>query len=255
MKKVMLIGDSIRLGYQKVVEEELLNEFEVWGSEDNCRFAKYTLKELGRMLKAFSEHENLKYKQDVLLQGEASTTDVIFPDIIHWNNGLWDTSIVCKEDGAFTPVDEYISYMSKILRELRKLTDKIIFATTTPVKPQKFDQDNGIIAEYNRRITEFMRAEGVIINDLNKIVSEDLDKYLADDNIHLSDEGKILCGKAVAEHIRKMVFDKLDDFVKEAQVTKKQYVWINVNKVDRKKRKNYTLINIASFSLGVRPLL
>ena len=31
--------------------------------------------------------------------------------------------------------------------------------------------------------------------------------------------------------------------------------WINVNKVDRKKRKNYTLINIASFSLGVRPLL
>ena len=32
-------------------------------------------------------------------------------------------------------------------------------------------------------------------------------------------------------------------------------LWINVNKVDRKKRKNYTLINIASFSLGVRPLL
>ena len=33
------------------------------------------------------------------------------------------------------------------------------------------------------------------------------------------------------------------------------HVWINVNKVDRKKWKNYTLINIASFSLGVRPSL
>ena len=31
--------------------------------------------------------------------------------------------------------------------------------------------------------------------------------------------------------------------------------WNNVNKVDSKKRKNYTDINIASFWLGVRPLL
>ena len=110
MKKVMLIGDSIRLGYQRVVEEELFNEFDVWGSEDNCRFAKYTLNELGRMLKAFSKRENLKYEQAVLMPGEVSTPDMISPDIIHWNNGLWDTSIVCKDDGAFTPINEYISY-------------------------------------------------------------------------------------------------------------------------------------------------
>ena len=32
-------------------------------------------------------------------------------------------------------------------------------------------------------------------------------------------------------------------------------LWNNVNKVDSKKRKNYTDINIASFWLGVRPLL
>lgn len=32
-------------------------------------------------------------------------------------------------------------------------------------------------------------------------------------------------------------------------------VWINVNKVDSKKRKNYTDISNASFWLGVRPLL
>ena len=31
--------------------------------------------------------------------------------------------------------------------------------------------------------------------------------------------------------------------------------WINVNKVDSKKRKNYTDISNASFWLGVRPLL
>ena len=32
-------------------------------------------------------------------------------------------------------------------------------------------------------------------------------------------------------------------------------IWINVNKVDSKKRKNYTDISNASFWLGVRPLL
>ena len=32
-------------------------------------------------------------------------------------------------------------------------------------------------------------------------------------------------------------------------------LWINVNKVDSKKRKNYTDISNASFWLGVRPLL
>ena len=31
--------------------------------------------------------------------------------------------------------------------------------------------------------------------------------------------------------------------------------WINVNKVDSKKRKNYTGINMASFWLGVSPWL
>ena len=181
MKKVMLIGDSIRLGYQSVVEKELAGEFEVWGSSDNCRFAKYTLNELERMLAACGK-----------------------PDVIHWNNGLWDTAVVYKEDGAFTPIDEYIGYMSKILRELRKVSDKIVFATITPVKPGSLNQDNEIIAEYNRRIKEYMRAENVLVNDLNALVSQDVTQYICEDCIHLSDMGKAVCGKAVADYIREV---------------------------------------------------
>ncbi|WP_287245531.1 hypothetical protein, partial [Okeania sp. SIO1H5] len=36
MKRVSLIGDSIRMGYQKQVMEELEGQFTVWGPEDNC---------------------------------------------------------------------------------------------------------------------------------------------------------------------------------------------------------------------------
>ena len=135
---------------------------------------------------------------------EVLSADTVYPDIIHWNNGLWDTSIVCEEDGAFTPIDEYISYMSKILRELRKVTDKIIFATTTPVKPQNPNQKNEIIAEYNKHIIEFMKKESVLINDLGSFVSANLDAYLGPDNIHLSPEGKLACAGEVAKYIRQI---------------------------------------------------
>ncbi len=205
MKKVMLIGDFIRQGYQPDVIKLLEGEYEVWGSPDNCRFAKYTLNELGRMFKGFSENSVTKQVDDGLIAPtEVLSADTVYPDIIHWNNGLWDTSIVCEEDGAFTPIDEYISYMSKILRELRKVTDKIIFATTTPVKPQNPNQKNEIIAEYNKHIIEFMKKESVLINDLGSFVSANLDAYLGPDNIHLSPEGKLACAGEVAKYIRQI---------------------------------------------------
>lgn len=204
MKRVMLIGDSIRMGYQSDVQKELSGEFEVWGSDENNRFAKYTLNELGRMLEAFSKN-NYEKSDEALLQPTASkNNEVVYPDVIHWNNGLWDTSIVCEEDGAFTPIDEYLSYMKKILRELRKMTDKIIFATSTPVKPENPNQKNDIIVEYNKRIIELMRNEGIMINDLYGLVASDVDKYLSTDNIHLSLEGKAACAKQIAECIRKI---------------------------------------------------
>lgn len=203
MKKVMLIGDSIRQGYQNDLINELDGEYEVWGSAENNRFAKYTLNELERLFIEFSNSED-KNKGEFISPTSESGSDVVYPDIIHWNNGLWDTSIVYKEDGAFTPVDEYIGYMAKILRELRKVTEKIIFATTTPVRPENPNQDNNIISEYNKQIIAFMKKQDVVINDLNMLVSEDVDRFIGDDNIHLSDEGKKYCAKAAAEIIRRM---------------------------------------------------
>ncbi len=204
MKSVLLLGDSIRIGYQPDLQKELEGEFDVWGHPENGRFAKYTLNELGRILGDFSKRETVQYNQGLLTPNAEVSGDIVYPDVIHWNNGLWDTSIVCEEDGPFTPIDEYISYMSKVLRELRKITDKIIFASTTPVKPENPNQKNEIIAEYNKHILAFMEKEGVVVNDLNAIVSENVDEYLAADNIHLSPEGREACAKAAAECIREI---------------------------------------------------
>ena len=203
MKSVMLIGDSIRLNYQSVVEKELADKYTVWAPVENCRFAKYTLNELKRYKVAFSKDKIEKIDEAELTPTVDETQNLIYPDIIHWNNGLWDTGIAYEEDGPFTTIDDYIRDMSKILRELRKMTDKIIFATITPVKPGTH-QRNDIIQEYNKRIIEFMKSENVLINDLGALVSENVDEYISEDKIHLSEKGKEVCGKAVAQFIQKI---------------------------------------------------
>lgn len=43
MKNVMLIGDSIRLGYEGRVRELLGSDVTVFSPGENCRFTKFTL--------------------------------------------------------------------------------------------------------------------------------------------------------------------------------------------------------------------
>lgn len=183
MKNLLLLGDSIRLGYEENVKEMLSGEFDVWGPADNCRFAKYTLCNLKSWL--------LQYDKK--------------PDVIHWNNGFWDTCIRYAEDGNFTSVDDYIKDMLSIHRELNKICDKIIFATTTPVNPNHNDQNNDTVDKYNARIVPVLEEKGVYINDLNKVLKPHINKYICEDFIHLSEIGKKVCAEAVCSAVRNMI--------------------------------------------------
>ena len=43
MKKILLLGDSIRMGYDDFVREKLDRTAEVYFPDDNGRFVQYTL--------------------------------------------------------------------------------------------------------------------------------------------------------------------------------------------------------------------
>ena len=179
MKKVVLIGDSIRLiGYGTPVEERLSEEFTVWQPDDNCRFASYTLRGM------WDWQENMRGA-----------------DIIHWNNGLWD---VCElfGDGEFTPIDEYVSTMLRIAKILKERAQTVIFATITPVRKENPHNKNETIERYNMALVPELLKLGVVINDLYTPLSEDLYKYICDDNIHLSDDGIRLAADMVESVIR-----------------------------------------------------
>lgn len=182
MKKVWLLGDSIRLiGYGPRMQELLGDGYEVHQSEDNGRFAKYTLRFL------FDFREDMKNT-----------------DIIHWNNGLWDTSTGLFEDGLpFTCEQEYVENMLRIARELKKITPHVIFATTTPVNPDYQYNSNAVIRQYNAVLVPKLQEMGIVINDLHSLIAPDIGRYICDDQLHLSEEGAKLCAEQVAQMIRK----------------------------------------------------
>jgi len=181
MKKVVLLGDSIRLfGYGLKVPEFLGEEYEVWQPEDNCRFAKYTL----RMLFDYADK----------LEGA---------DIIHWNNGLWDTCDLFKEGRSFSNVAEYVENMVRIARILKRYTNKVIFATTTPLISTEHNSNENI-AYYNACVVPKLEEEGIVINDLYTTVMSDLDAMICDDQIHLSEKAIDICARQVVDVIKKL---------------------------------------------------
>lgn len=181
MKKVVLLGDSIRLvGYGPKVPELLGNDYEVYQPDENCRFVKYTLRGL------FEWREN-----------------ITGADIIHWNNGLWDTTNLFSDGKPFTSEDEYVDNMLRVAKELKMIAPRVIFATTTPVRPDYEYNDNSVILRYNTVIVPKLRAMGLEINDLYSVVASNIDGYIREsDKIHLSEEGARICSEQVAKAIR-----------------------------------------------------
>ncbi len=180
MKKVVLLGDSIRLiGYGKPVAARLADEYEVWQPAENCRFAKHTLRGLW------------DWKEGIA-----------GADVIHWNNGLWD---VCElfGDGAFTPSEVYVEDMVRLAKLLKQRAQTVIFATTTPVKNDNPHNKNSVIEEYHAALVPRLAELGVVINDLYTPLAADVGRYISDDKIHLSAEGIALAADMVESVIRR----------------------------------------------------
>ncbi len=182
MKKIMLIGDSIRIGYQAQVAALLGDEATLTWPDENCRFSTYTLFRLS-----------------------AWVPDDDF-DVIQWNNGQWD---VCyMPDGKIhTPLAHYLEVQERIAALLLKKTKRLIFATTTPVWPQFANAPvnprcNEDIMAYNSAATSRLNRLGIEINDLYSPIAEDITRYISKDMVHLTEAGYERCASCVAAVIR-----------------------------------------------------
>lgn len=167
MKNLLLIGDSIRMGYDKSVKRTLEGKANVIFPEENCRFASY-------VLRCFHEYLG-EYKGEEI-------------DVIHWNAGLWDCLRLFEEE-PHTPINVYEYYIDRICVRIKKICPnaKVIFATSTRVLSEKMSTDfkryNEEIEKYNEVAVNVVKKYGFEINDLYA-VSATLSEEAHSDPVH-----------------------------------------------------------------------
>ena len=179
MKKIILLGDSIRLSYQSRVSELLGSDFAVWGPDDNCRFASYTL----RMLYDYREQ----------LKGA---------DLIHFNCGLWDMCDLFG-DGPFTSPEVYVEQMVRIAKILKTYAPVVVFAATTPPSPRMWGHDIQRVRAYNAAAMAALEPLGILFDDLFTPVAEDIDRMISEDLLHASPFGVEVLANRVADCVKK----------------------------------------------------
>ncbi len=194
MKRVLLLGDSIRMGYDKKVREILKDEYEVvFSEEDNGRFAAYTLWQANQFFKNCGPF-----------------------DLVHWNNGYWDMNIESPMTEPIHPVEEYVNFLKRIIRLIRQNGAKIIFATTTPIYQAGgamdhtgtsgfLQYDNNWVVKYNEAACKVMKEENIPVNDLYALCLEGPKYYKCEDMLHLTEEGYWKVAGQTAECIRKLL--------------------------------------------------
>jgi len=182
LPKVLLLGDSIRMSYQPHVARLLSDRAEVVGPADNCQYSLYTLSSLDGWIEALGK-----------------------PDIVHWNNGIHDSGHNPARSPIQIPIDVYRTNLESILDRLTALTPNVIWATITPVHPDRPFRDtewawrNEEIDQYNEVAQTLIESRGVLINDLHTLVWNNVSEFLSEDQLHLSESGQEVCARAVVD--------------------------------------------------------
>ncbi|HXI00708.1 MAG TPA: SGNH/GDSL hydrolase family protein [Sphingobacteriaceae bacterium] len=189
LPKVLIIGDSISMGYTPFVQKLLQGKAVVTRPNENC----------------FDSGNGLK-KADIWLNGEKF-------DIIHFNFGLHDLKHIDKvtgkvsskiEDPVNVELSDYALNLQQIIEKFRKSGAKLIFATTTPV-PENSGSTLRLPSnppKYNQTAIKVMKYNKVVINDLYKVVMKN-PTLQKPNNVHFTDKGSEILARQVTKAILK----------------------------------------------------
>tara|TARA_R110000850_G_scaffold54619_1_gene130004 strand:- start:1678 stop:2415 length:738 start_codon:yes stop_codon:yes gene_type:complete len=188
LPNVLIIGDSISMGYTGTVKAELASKANVFHNAGNSQGTTNGLAKIDEWLA------------------------VADWDVIHFNFGLHDLKRVTEagtsnnsndpNDPYQANVETYAANLKKIVTQLRGAGANLIFATTTPfpsgVKPFRAPGDAG---NYNAAALKIMRKNNIEVNDLYTLVLPDLATLQKPANVHFDKAGSELMGKQVAGRI------------------------------------------------------
>jgi acyl-CoA thioesterase-1 len=196
--QVLLLGDSISIGYTPFVAEILSDIADVsrpvkeGGAAENCQGTTNGVKEIDRWL-----------------------SDKTW-DVIHFNFGLHDLKHIRPDTGENSmspkdpqqaPLKQYRKNLTDIVERLAATKAHLIFATTTPY-PNPVDgplRKPGEPQKYNEAALKIMAKHDIQINDLYTLVKPQMEALMLPSNVHFTEEGSKVLAEQVAQVIKDVV--------------------------------------------------
>lgn len=193
LPKVVLLGDSIRMGYAPLVEKRLAGRAIIVSPKANGGDSANTLKNLT----AWAIREQ--------------------PDFVHFNCGIHDVKKSKKTGDHQVPAGQYEANLRQIVERLRKETKAtVIFATTTPILDNRaaksrvkaeYELLDASATQYNGIARKVMDELKVPVNDLRAVMpdAKTREKLIGADGIHFTQEGREKLAAAVADAISRQL--------------------------------------------------
>ncbi len=209
LPRVLILGDSISIGYTPYVQKIMSNEAVVVRPmrnekrPENCAGTTNGVQHIDRWLKI----------------GGGDW------DVIHFNFGLHDLKRVLpgtlsnsndpKHPRQAEP-DKYEQQLREIANKLKATKAKLIFCTTTPVpaggvKPHRDVED---AQRYNAIGRKIAKEVGADVNDLWAAAQPRLKEIQRPVNVHFTPEGSKFLAEKVVAAVRKSLDDAVSDSAK-----------------------------------------
>ena len=189
LPRILLIGDSISIGYTLPVRARLTGQANVHRPAENCSDSAKGVRTLDKWL------------------GDGKW------DVIHFNFGLHDVKYL-DEKGAYVPpekgrqvasVEQYEKNLREIVARLKQTGAKLIFATTTPVPGGSLGRVEHDEQRYNTAAIRVMKENGVAVDDLHALATAQQAKIQLPKNVHFTKDGYEQLANAVVASIKPLL--------------------------------------------------
>ena len=178
LPRVLILGDSISMGYTVPTRQLLAGVADVHRPKDNCGPTSRGVERIDAWL------------------GDGSW------DVIHFNWGLHDLKYI--DDARQVPLEQYEKNLAQLVERLQETGAKLIWCSTTPVPkgctPRRSNDD---VLAYNAAAAKIMQSAGIPTDDLYTFANARLQEIQRPANVHFTPEGSKTLAKEVARHIRK----------------------------------------------------
>ena len=202
--RVLLLGDSISVGYTPFVKTMLQGQARVLRPMRNAKQAENC---------AGTNHGVTRIDDWLKIDGGEF-------DVIHFNWGLHDLKRVDAKtksnsndpgDPHQAEPDVYEKQLREIVGKLQATNAKLIFATTTPVpagklKPHRDVQD---VVKYNDIAKKIMAEHNIAVDDLYSAVLPKLNELQRPVNVHFTPQGSEFLAREVTGSVREALGTKV----------------------------------------------